>query len=69
MNNISSTLIFIGATLIVVGIVIKFLPLIKLPGDILIKKQNFTFYFPVVTCIVISIILTLLLYIVNLLKK
>ena len=32
----------------------------KLPGDILIKKGNFTFYFPIVTCILLSIILSLL---------
>lgn len=34
---------------------------LKLPGDIYIKKGNFSFYFPVVTCIVISLILTVIL--------
>jgi hypothetical protein len=34
----------------------------KLPGDILIKKDNSQFYFPITTCIIISIILTLLFY-------
>jgi len=33
----------------------------KLPGDIIIQRKNFTFYFPIVTSIVISIILTILL--------
>jgi hypothetical protein len=32
----------------------------RLPGDILIKKEKFTFYFPLLTCILISLILTLL---------
>jgi hypothetical protein len=32
----------------------------RLPGDILIKRDKFTFYFPLVTCILISLILTLL---------
>jgi hypothetical protein len=32
----------------------------RLPGDILIKKGNFTFYFPIVTCILLSIILSIL---------
>jgi len=32
----------------------------KLPGDILIKRENFTFYFPLATCILISVVLTLL---------
>lgn len=36
----------------------------KLPGDILIKKDNFTFYFPLTTSIIISIILTILLNII-----
>ena len=33
----------------------------RLPGDILIKKGNFSFYFPIVTCILLSIILSILL--------
>lgn len=33
----------------------------RLPGDIVIKRENFTFYFPVVTCIVLSVILSLIL--------
>ncbi len=32
----------------------------KLPGDITIKRENFTFYFPLATCILISIVLSLL---------
>jgi hypothetical protein len=32
----------------------------KLPGDIIIKRENVTFYFPLVTCIIISVVLSLL---------
>ena len=37
----------------------------KLPGDILIKKENFTFYFPLTTIIIISLILSLIFYLWN----
>jgi len=37
----------------------------KLPGDILIKRENFTFYFPMATCIVLSIILSFLFMLFN----
>ena len=63
---------FVGKTLIVLGIVLVFVGLAivlkiripylgKLPGDIRIEKEGFRFYFPIVTCIIISILLTLLL--------
>jgi len=47
-----------GAALLLLG---KILPLGRLPGDILWQRGNFSFYFPVVTCIVLSLLLTLLL--------
>ncbi len=42
-------------------IVMAGVPLGRLPGDIVIRRGNSTFYFPVVTCIVVSIVLTVLL--------
>ncbi len=53
-------LIFLGVILIVAGLFISFVG--RLPGDIYIKKENFTFYFPITTSIVLSIVLSLLLY-------
>mgnify|MGYP000536624763 CR=1 FL=1 len=56
-------LIFIGFLIILVGLIIKLINIGKLPllpGDILIKKENFVFYFPITTSIIISIILTIL---------
>ena len=37
----------------------------RLPGDIVFKRSNFTFFFPIVTSIVLSLLLTLVFYIVN----
>jgi len=62
MENIPKALIAIGATLIVVGSVwyfgAKFLKFGSLPGDIAIEKENFRFYFPIGTSILISLILS-----------
>jgi len=56
----SRTLIVIGILLIAAGLAIRFgVPLGRLPGDIVIQRGNSTFYFPIVTCIVVSIILSL----------
>lgn len=51
-------LVFVGGLLMLAG---KFTGLGRLPGDILVQKGNFTFYFPVVTMILVSLVLTLLL--------
>lgn len=37
----------------------------RIPGDILIEKKNFTFYFPLATCLLLSLLLTLILLFVN----
>jgi hypothetical protein len=69
MNQMAKTLILLGAVLIVVGLILLLLQktpfLGKLPGDILIKRENFTFYFPLATSIIISIIISLILYLIG----
>ena len=64
MRDIGRFLIIIGLVTTVVGLVIwgGFAPkwLGHLPGDIRIERGNFGLYFPIVTCIVISVILTLI---------
>jgi len=61
-------LIALGLVLLVVGLA---WPLLKrsglghLPGDIIIHRGNTTFYFPIVTCIIISIVLSLLFWLIN----
>ncbi len=66
MNPIAKLLIGLGILLIVLGFAWqiggRFISLGKLPGDIVIKKENFTFYFPLMTSIIISIVLSLILY-------
>ena len=60
---IGNYLIFIGFLIIIFGILLNFFSKFNfptLPGDILIQKENFTFYFPIVTSILISIILTII---------
>lgn len=57
------SLIIIGIVLIGLGVFwpwLKNIPLGRLPGDIIIQKQNFRFYFPITTSIVVSLLLTLL---------
>ena len=61
---IQKTLIIIGVLFILVGLLYPFLKDIglgKLPGDIVIKKENSSFYFPIVTCIVVSVVVSLIL--------
>ena len=66
MSELGRFLIIIGAILLIAGVVLLFAPKIpwlgRLPGDIVIKRENFTFYFPLATSIIISVILTLILY-------
>ncbi|UPT76618.1 DUF2905 domain-containing protein [Sulfurovum sp. XGS-02] len=67
MTEIGKSLIFIGVVIIIIGTVLLFsdrLPfnLGRLPGDISYKKENFSFYFPITTSILISIFLSLLFY-------
>jgi hypothetical protein len=64
MPALGKMLIILGVVLVIVGLGFMFADKIpylgRLPGDIYIKKEKLSFYFPVVTCIVISIILTIL---------
>lgn len=61
-------LIIIGILLVLIGLawpLIQKFGLGHLPGDILIKKPNFTFYFPITTTLIISIFLSLILWLIN----
>jgi hypothetical protein len=65
-SGIGKTLIVLGLIITAVGIVLVLIPkapwLGKLPGDIAIKKDNYQFYFPIATCIIISVVLSILFY-------
>lgn len=63
--DIGRTLIVLGAVVLVLGLLLTAgarIPGVgRLPGDIVYRKGSFTLYFPIVTCIVLSVVLTLLL--------
>ncbi len=66
MTGLGKLLIYVGLFLVVVGLIFSLggkIPWLgHLPGDIYIQRERFTFYFPLTTCILISIIITLVLY-------
>ena len=66
--DIRRTLIVLGAGLIAVGVAwpwLRHIGLGRLPGDIAVQRPGFQFYFPIVTCIVISAVLTLLFWLLR----
>lgn len=68
MTEIGKILLIAGGIIVVVGLLLTFsnhIPFLgKLPGDIVIKKENFTFYFPLVTFLVLSIVLTVIINVI-----
>ena len=66
LPHFGKVLIVMGAVFLVVGLILtfashfSFLRLGRLPGDILIKRNNFSFYFPLTTSILLSLLLTLI---------
>lgn len=66
MTELGKILLIAGGVIVVIGLVLIFsdkIPFIgKLPGDILVKRKGFTFYFPLATSIILSIVLSLIFY-------
>ncbi|MBI2090079.1 MAG: DUF2905 domain-containing protein [Deltaproteobacteria bacterium] len=66
MGDLGKLLILFGILLVVLGVVFSVGPKIPwlghLPGDIYIERERFSFYFPLTTCLLLSLILTLVLY-------
>lgn len=64
VSEAARIIIILGAALIALGVMLPYAAKLdffgKLPGDIKIERENFSFYFPIATCIVLSILLTLL---------
>jgi len=69
MGGIGRILIYFGLLLVVLGVIFSLvgkLPWLgQLPGDITIERERFTFYFPLATCLIISVILSLVLYLLR----
>lgn len=65
MHDLGRFLIVLGLVVVLVGALLLVLPRIpwlgRLPGDIVVQRERFTFYFPLATSIVVSIVLTVLL--------
>ena len=69
MIPLGKMLVVLGVVLVGVGLLVTLFDKVpflgKLPGDIHIKKENFQFYFPITTSIVISVLLTVILWVVS----
>ena len=65
MQEVGKFVVIIGLLMVAAGVILWRFPSLfgwvgKLPGDISVQKGNFSFYFPIVTCILVSILITLL---------
>ena len=74
MTDTGKFLIVIGLVLVVAGIVLSVLgrlnlPLGRLPGDIVYRGKNSTVYFPLATSVLVSVVLSIVLYVVSRLRK
>jgi hypothetical protein len=74
MTDIGKLLIGMGLVLVVAGAVLLAagrvnLPLGRLPGDIVYRGKNSTFYFPLATSVVVSVVLSIVLYVVGRFRK
>jgi hypothetical protein len=72
--DLGKVLVFLGAAIVIVGLVFVLigrtnLPIGRLPGDIVYRGKNTIFYFPLATSIVISIVLSVLMYVFGKLRK
>lgn len=70
MTDIGKLLIFLGAIIVVAGIALILLgrtnlPIGRLPGDIIYRGKHTTFYFPLATSILLSVVLSVLVYLVS----
>jgi len=65
VSGFGKVLMTIAVILFVIGLSMQLTKIGRLPGDILIRKGNTTFYFPIATSIILSIVLSVLLYIIG----
>ncbi len=70
MSDMAKLLIILGVVLFVAGVILTVLgksnlPLGRLPGDIVYRGKNTTFYFPLATSLLVSVVLSLVLYVVG----
>jgi len=67
-QDLGKVLIFLGLALAVVGLLLTWIPLPKLgrlPGDLHIRRENWSLHFPLVTCLLVSVVLTLVFWLIQ----
>ena len=74
MAEMGRLLVILGVALVVIGGIVMLLgrtglPLGRLPGDIVYRGKNTAFYFPLASCILISIVLSIVLFLIGRLKR
>jgi hypothetical protein len=70
MAGLGKMLVIFGGLVVLLGLILVLLqranlPIGRLPGDIVYRGKNTTFYFPVTTCIILSVVLSLVFYLVG----
>jgi len=74
VTDLGKLLVIVGGGLVVLGLVVLLvgksqLPLGRLPGDIVYRGKNTSFYFPLTTSILVSVVLSLVLYVISRLRR
>ena len=74
MSDLGRMLILLGSFILVLGLLFLLagrlhLPFGRMPGDIVWRGKNATFYFPLMTCIVLSVLLSLVFYVIGKLRQ
>ncbi|HEX75883.1 MAG TPA: DUF2905 domain-containing protein [Dehalococcoidia bacterium] len=68
MEGIGKILLIVGGIIVILGLILIFsqhIPFLgKLPGDIVIKRDGFSFYFPIVTFLILSVLLTIIINVI-----
>lgn len=67
MNELSKILIYLGIILIILGLILNYnkFNIGKLPGDIVIERDNFKLYLPITTSIIVSLLITIIIWLIG----
>lgn len=69
MSSLGKVVIVLGLAVVALGVVLTFadrIPFLgKLPGDVLIRRKSFTFYLPLTTCILLSLLVSFILWLLS----
>jgi hypothetical protein len=74
VGDLGKLLVLLGGTIVVIGVALiligrTHLPIGRLPGDIVYRGKNTTFYFPLASSILLSVVLSILLYVIGRIRK